>query len=352
MTGYQEVLTDPSYRGQIACMTYPLIGNYGVNAGDAESRGLHPRGFVVKEVSPIASSRMAERDLAGYLAEHGVVGLHGIDTRALTRHVRSRGALRGVLAGGSAAESTPEQLAARARALPFLRDEDLVGEVTTKERYAWTEPVAEEWVDTGLLPPVASLRAGAGLHVVTYDFGVKRGILRGLARTGCRVTVVPARTAARDVLSLRPDGIFLSNGPGDPAVLGGIVEQVKALVDKAPIFGICLGHQVVAQVFGAKTYKLKFGHRGANHPVKDLTTGKVEITTQNHGYAVDADTLSEDVTATHVNLNDMTLEGLAHRQLPVFSVQYHPEASPGPHDAYYLFKRFVELMRSGRPATA
>lgn len=343
MTGYQEVLTDPSYRGQIVCMTYPLIGNYGVNADDAESRAVHPRGFIVTEVSPLASNRLAEEDLPAYLERHGIVGLQGIDTRALTRHLRDAGAMRGIVASGDVPPL--EDLAAKARALPHLHDEDLVGEVTTPERYAWTDPADESWVGPDILPPQPGDPA-EGLHVVALDLGIKHGILRGLARTGCRVSVVPARTPAREILSLRPDGVFLSNGPGDPSVLGDVVEQVRPLVDKLPVFGICLGHQVLAQVFGGKTFKLKFGHRGANHPVKDLTTGKVEITTQNHGYAVDADSLADDVRPTHVNLNDDTLEGLAHAELPVFSVQYHPEASPGPHDAYYLFRRFTDLLRT------
>lgn len=346
MTGYQEVLTDPSYRGQIVCMTYPLIGNYGVNAADAESRTLHPRGFVVKEISRIASSHLSEEDLPGYLARHGVVGLAGIDTRALTRHLRDKGAMRAILATGVV---DVEALAARARKLPRLDDEDLVGEVTTKERYDWSETIGEAWIPADILPP-RDEDAPPRAHVVACDFGIKRGILRGLVRTGCRVTVVPARTSARDILSLRPDGVFLSNGPGDPAVLSDIVEQVARLCDKLPVFGICLGHQILGQVFGAKTYKLKFGHRGANHPVKDMTTGRIEITTQNHGYAVEPDGLVAGVRMTHVNLNDQTCEGLAHDQLPVFSVQYHPEASPGPHDAYYLFERFLGQIDASRGA--
>jgi carbamoyl-phosphate synthase small subunit len=339
MSGYQEVLTDPSYRGQIVCMTYPLIGNYGINAADAESRSLHPRAFIVKEVSPIASNRLSECELAEYLAQHGVVGLQDIDTRALTRHLRDKGAMRGIVATGEIDEAA---LIAKAGGLPRLAEQDLIGQVTTPEPYAWTESISEDWVAADILPAETDVAEASRLHVVAYDFGIKLGILRGLVRTGCRVTVVPARTPASEVLALKPDGVFLSNGPGDPAVLGDVVEQIKRLVDEKPIFGICLGNQILAQVFGAKTYKLKFGHRGANHPVKDLTTGKIEVTTQNHGYCVDADSLSGDVAVTHVNLNDDTVEGIAHRELPVFSVQYHPEASPGPHDAYYLFKRFCD----------
>ena len=346
MTGYQEVLTDPSYRGQIVCMTYPLIGNYGVNAADAESRDVHPRGFVVREISRVASSHLSEEELPGYLARHGVVGLTGIDTRALTRHLRDKGAMRAVLATG---EADAETLAAKARKLPRLDDEDLVGEVTTKERYGWDDAIGEEWIAADILPVRAS-DAAPRAHVVAYDFGIKRGILRGLVRTGCRVTVVPAGTSARDALALRPDGVFLSNGPGDPAVLGPIVSEVAQLTDKVPVFGICLGHQILGQVFGAKTFKLKFGHRGGNHPVKDLTTGRIEITTQNHGYAVDPAGLRPEVAMTHLNLNDQTCEGLAHRDLPVFGVQYHPEASPGPHDAYYLFRRFMGMIDATRGA--
>ena len=345
MMGYQEVLTDPSYRGQIVCMTYPLIGNYGCNAEDAESGAVHPRGFIVKEISRIASSHLSEEELPAYLARHGVVGISGVDTRALTRHLRDRGAMRGIVATG---EHSADALIEKARALPKLEDEDLVGQVTAPQRYEWSESISERWIPADIMPALRRDPGAPQRHVVAYDFGIKHGMLRGLARAGCRVTVVPARTAARDVLSLRPDGVFLSNGPGDPATLGDIVEQTKLLIERTPVFGICLGHQILGQVFGAKTFKLKFGHRGGNHPVKDLTTGKIEITTQNHGYVVDPDSLASGVRVTHVNLNDSTCEGLAHDHLPVFAVQYHPEASPGPHDAYYLFKRFMSLIESSR----
>jgi len=341
MTGYQEVLTDPSYRGQVVCMTYPLIGNYGVNAADAESGEIHARAFVVKEISPIASNRLAETDLPRYLRDAGVVGISGIDTRALTRHLRVRGALRGVVASG---EVDADALVRRARELPELEQQDLVGEVTAPERFTWEEAAEEEWIGTDVLP--ARDPNARPLHVVAYDLGIKRGILRDLVRTGCRVTVVPARTPAQEALSLEPDGVFLSNGPGDPAVLDDVVEQVRRLADVKPVFGICLGHQVLGRAYGARTFKLKFGHRGANHPVKDLETGRIEITTQNHGYAVDGESLSDEIVPTHLNLNDQTLEGLAHRDRPVFSVQYHPEASPGPHDAAHLFRRFVERIRA------
>jgi carbamoyl-phosphate synthase small subunit len=346
MSGYQEILTDPSYRGQLICMTYPLIGNSGSNEADAESSALHARGLIVKEVSAIASNYRNSHDLPSYLGEAGVLGIEGLDTRALTKHLRSKGSMRGMLATGE--EQTVEQLAAKAKALPGLHDQDLVGEVTTREPYEWTIGFEEEWIGPELLPSAAD-RAGREIrHVVAYDFGMKRGILRGLVRSGCRVTVVPARTPAAEALAMKPDGIFLSNGPGDPATLSEIVGEVQKLVGQVPIFGICLGHQILAQVFGAKTFKMKFGHRGANHPVKDLATGKIEITSQNHGYAVDTDSLSDEVEASHVNLNDETLEGLRHLRLPVFSVQYHPEASPGPHDACYLFARFMESIEAAK----
>jgi len=345
MSGYQEVLTDPSYRGQMVCMTYPLIGNYGLNEADAESGGVHPRGFIVKAVSPVASNRLSECELGDYLSKHGVVGIEGIDTRALTRHLRDKGAMRGIIATGEVDEAA---LVTEAEALPSLGQQDLVGQVTAPEPHSWDESISEDWVGTDILPPEAKDSNAPKLHVVAYDFGIKHGILRGLVRTGCKVTVVPARFPAAEALALKPDGIFLSNGPGDPSILGDIVEQVKRLVEEKPVFGICLGNQILAQVFGAKTYKLKFGHRGANHPVKDLTTGKIEITTQNHGYAVDGESLDSGVEVSHVNLNDGTVEGLAHRELPVFSVQYHPEASPGPHDAYYLFGRFCERIEAAR----
>ncbi|MEM7244292.1 MAG: glutamine-hydrolyzing carbamoyl-phosphate synthase small subunit [Acidobacteriota bacterium] len=340
LTGYQEVLTDPSYRGQLVCMTYPLIGNVGVNDFDAESAEVHARGFILKEVSPSPSNQRSEMSLPRYLEQSGVIGITGIDTRALTRHIRSAGALRGIIT--TSTSEGDDELTAKAKALPYLADQDLVGEVTTSTAHAWDEGIGTSWIGIDRLPEPE--HDGEPPQVVAYDFGIKRGILRALVRSGCQVTVVPARTPAAEVLAMKPDGLFLSNGPGDPAMLGSIVAEVERLVPELPTFGICLGMQILAQVFGAKTFKLKFGHRGGNHPVKDLDTGVVEITTQNHGYAVDPDSLSDSVRMTHVNLNDHTLAGLAHRELPVFGVQYHPEASPGPRDSSYLFGRFVKLL--------
>ncbi len=333
MTGYQEVLTDPSYRGQIVVMTYPLIGNYGVNPDDAESRSIWLAGFVVRELSRITSNHQAAGDVDGYLREHGVVGIQGVDTRALTRRLRTSGAMRGLI---STQDLDPASLAAKARACPGLVGRDLVRTVTCRQLY--------EWRDGG--------GGGPGPRVVVLDCGVKYGILRCLAAAGCEVTVVPSFTTAGEVAALDPDGLMLSNGPGDPEPVKNVTTTVRALIDSPPrgrplpIFGICLGQQILAQALGGKTYKLKFGHHGANHPVKDLRTGRVAITTQNHGFCVDIDSLpGGEVEITHLNLNDGTLEGMRHKRLPVFSVQYHPEASPGPHDARYLFEDFVELMK-------
>ncbi len=337
MTGYQEVLTDPSYRGQIVAMTYPLIGNYGVNRSDAESRSIWLEGFVVRELSRLPSSHRSQGDLHGYLRDHGVPGIQGIDTRALTKRLRTVGALRGVI---STTDLDPGRLVAKARAAPPLTGRDLVRDVTCAEPYAW---------DEGPAPPRARHR------VAVLDCGVKYGILRRLRDAGCDVTVLPASTPAGEIAALEPDGLLLSNGPGDPEPVRGVIETVRRLLDEPPggrplpMFGICLGQQILAQVLGGRTYKLKFGHHGGNHPVKDLATGKVAITVQNHGFCVDTDSLKgAEVEITHVNLNDGTLEGLRHRRLPVFSVQYHPEASPGPHDAGYLFGQFVDLMARGR----
>ncbi len=338
MTGYQEILTDPSYQGQIITMTYPLIGNYGVNPEDVESGKPYASGFVVKELSPIQSNWRASQSLDAYLKEQGVVGIAGIDTRALTRHIRSRGVQQGII---STLDPDPESLARRAAARPSMVGQDLVREVTCQEPYSWEEG---EWkLGEGYS---RSLRA-ASYRVVALDFGIKRNILRILNGVGCRVTVVPGTTPAGEILALDPDGIFLSNGPGDPEPLDYAVETIRKLLGVRPIFGICLGHQLLGLALGAKTFKLKFGHHGGNQPVMDLDTGKVEITSQNHGFAIDPDSLKslgEEIALTHINLNDQTVEGLRHRRIPAFSVQYHPEYSPGPHDARYLFDRFVRMM--------
>jgi carbamoyl-phosphate synthase small subunit len=339
MTGYQEILTDPSYRGQLVCMTYPLIGNYGLNAEDVESHRPWVNGFIVKEACRLPSSWRGRLTLDEYLRRHGIVGIQGIDTRALTRHLRDHGAQEGIV---STMESDAEALVARARAVPGLVGRDLVQEVTTAGAHHWHEG---RWDRVrGYLPAPAPRVA-----VVAYDAGIKLNILRRLAALGCGVEVVPARTPAGAVLERRPDGVFLSNGPGDPEAVHYLVESVRGLVGRVPIFGICLGHQILGLALGAGTFKLKFGHHGANHPVKDLGTGRVEITAQNHGFAVDPRSFGPlGLEETHVNLNDGTCEGMRHRDLPIFSVQYHPEASPGPHDAEYLFPRFVELMERGR----
>ena len=332
MTGYQEILTDPSYKGQIVTMTYPLIGNYGVNLADLESSQLPVEGFVVRELSRMASSHRAQGDLPEFLQTHKVVGIEGVDTRALTIHIRAFGAMKGAI---STLDLDPRSLAERAKATPGLIGRDLVKEVTCPSKYQWLEQE----------------RAAAGrFNIVAYDFGVKQNILRKLVSSGCNVTVVPASTPAEDALKLPCDGILLSNGPGDPAGVPYAIETVRKLLDKKPIFGICLGHQILGLALGMKTFKLKFGHRGANQPVKDLASGKVEITAQNHGFAVVREELAgrEDLELTHINLNDQTVEGLRHKSLPIFSVQYHPEASPGPHDADYMFRRFLQAIEKGR----
>jgi carbamoyl-phosphate synthase small subunit len=335
MTGYQEILTDPSYRGQIVLMTAPEIGNVGVNRQDDES--VHPfcAGFVVRNLSPRVSNWRAGGDLAGFMAQHGVAGIAGIDTRAITRRLRIGGAQRALV---TRQVGDPAAAIERARKHPSLEGRDLVKEVTSDAPYEWSEGL---WQTPGMErndPPVRH-------RVVAYDFGIKRGILRRLRHAGCSVSVVPARTAAKDVLAQKPDGIFLSNGPGDPAAVTYAVEAAAELCRAGkPIFGICLGHQILGLALGGKTYKLKFGHHGANHPVMDLTTRKVEITSQNHGFAVDVESLAGKAVLTHINLNDNTVEGMRHDSLPIFSVQYHPEASPGPNDPSYLFDRFVKLM--------
>jgi carbamoyl-phosphate synthase small subunit len=335
MSGYQEILTDPSYCGQIVAMTYPLIGNYGINPEDVESRRPWVNGFIVKEASAIASNWRSEISLDRYLETHGIVGIQGIDTRALTRHLRDHGAQDGIIASGDVDEA---RLREGAGSLPGLVGRDLVREVTSEAPFTWSEG---SWdLGRGYLPPAPSR-----CRVVAYDAGIKLNILRQLASLGCDVTVVPADTPAEAVLEAKPDGVFLSNGPGDPEAVSYLVDSVRSLLGRVPIFGICLGHQILGLALGGKTYKLRFGHHGANHPVKDLSTGKVEITSQNHGFAVDVASLEGKATLTHVNLNDSTVEGMRLEGRPVFSVQYHPEASPGPHDAQYLFGRFLELMK-------
>jgi len=377
MSGYQEILTDPSYKGQIVTMTYPLIGNYGVNPEDVESHRPFVEGFVVKEGSVLPSNWRARRSLEEYLRDYGIVGIQGIDTRALTRHIRDHGAQEGVI---SAAGDDPRHLVAKAQASPGLIGRDLVKEVCCSSPFTWGRGVWE-WPQgyTGPGPgePLGGRAPGVGTdgtqltlfgtrldswgarrhRVLAYDCGIKWNILRQLVSAGCDVTVVPASTPAGEVLRQAPDGIFLSNGPGDPEGVPYLIETVRSLIGVKPIFGICLGHQIVGLALGGRTYKLKFGHHGGNHPVKDLTTGKVEITAQNHGFAVDMTAFTAgaggrllgdpaDIVMTHVNLNDQTCEGLRHRRLPLFTVQYHPEASPGPHDAHYLFRRFVEMMEA------
>jgi carbamoyl-phosphate synthase small subunit len=334
ITGYQEVLTDPSYRGQIVLMTAPEIGNVGVNPEDFESARPWCAGFVVRDLSPRVSNWRASGSLGALMAEHGVAGITGIDTRAVTRRIRISGAQRAVITRSV----DPAAAVAKARSHPSLEGRDLVKDVTCAASYEWTEGLWQPPNSAYQAPPVRH-------HVVAYDFGIKRGILRRLRGSGCKVTVVPAQTAAKDVMSLKPDGIFLSNGPGDPAAVDYAIESARELVKTGtPTFGICLGHQILGLALGGKTYKLKFGHHGANHPVMDLTTEKVEITSQNHGFAVDVDSLEGKAVLSHVSLNDKTVEGMRHGSLPVFSVQYHPEASPGPNDATYLFDRFLKLM--------
>ncbi len=335
MTGYQEIMTDASYKGQIVVMTYPLIGNYGMNDEDVESRRVWVEGFIVKEACPAPSSWRATRSLDEQMRRHGIVGIQGIDTRALTRHLRDHGAQEGVI---STEELDPGRLTARARGAPGLVGRDLVREVAIEAPYGWSEALWDR--QRGYLPAPATR-----FKVVAYDSGIKVNILRQLAAVGCEVTVVPASTPAGAVLERQPDGVFLANGPGDPEGVPYLIDSGRALLGRVPIFGICLGHQILGLAVGGRTYKLKFGHHGANHPVKDLLTGRVEITAQNHGFAVEAGSVEPSgMELTHVNLNDGTLEGMRHREWPVFSVQYHPEASPGPHDANYLFQRFADLM--------
>jgi carbamoyl-phosphate synthase small subunit len=339
MTGYQEILTDPSYVRQMICMTYPEQGNYGVCKADAESAKPHATGFIVRHFAEEPSNFRSEQSLSDYLAAHEIVGISGIDTRRLTKHIRTVGAQMGVIS----TEGSAQALVARARALPGMEGQDLATLISTKERYEWREKGADLWTDAE-----RSEERAPRFHVVAYDWGLKRAMLRLLAESGCRITVVPASTTAAETLALKPDGIFLTNGPGDPDAVVGARETVAGLLGKVPVFGICLGHQILALAVGARTYKLKFGHRGANQPVKDLATGKVDITAQNHGFAVDDESLGKRAKVTHVNLNDGTVEGLEVLDVPAFSVQYHPESSPGPHDARHLFGRFVTMMEQRR----
>ncbi len=335
MSGYQEILTDPSYKGQIVTMTYPLIGNYGVNTEDNESAAIQPEAFIVKEYNAIPSNFRSTGNLADFLKEQNILGIENVDTRALTRHIRTAGALRGVI---STEDLDPESLVAKAKNSPGLIGRDLVKEVTCQEPYGWA--------DNRPVPGSNFSSAGPGKYkIVAFDFGLKYNQLRLLAERDCSVQVVPATTSAQDVLAMNPDGIFLSNGPGDPAGVEGVIDTVRELLTKKPVFGICLGHQILGLAYGGKTYKLKFGHRGSNQPVKDLMTGKIEVTSQNHGFCVDLDSLNKDeIELTHINLNDGSLEGMAHKKYTAFSVQHHPENAPGPHDSIYLFDRFIESL--------
>ena len=338
MTGYQEVLTDPSYAGQIVTMTCPQVGNYGIAGEDVESRRVQVAGFVIRDESPVASNWRAEGTLREYLARQGIVAISDIDTRALTRLLRSSGVMRGVIATG---RPDPDELVDKARAIPRMEGSDLVRGVTCAEPFDY-HPVAAEDPEFVLAP---GRRAARPLRVAAYDYGMKWNILRRFDAHGCEVRVYPAMTPAAELIAAKPDGVFLSNGPGDPAVLDYAIDNARQLIaSDVPTFGICLGHQILGLAMGARTFKLKFGHRGANHPVKEMQSGKVEITSQNHGFAVDPDSLPHDVAVTHLNLYDNTIEGLRHATKPVFCVQYHPEASPGPHDADYLFSQFLAEM--------
>jgi carbamoyl-phosphate synthase small subunit len=355
MTGYQEIMTDPSYKGQIVTMTYPLIGNYGVNDEDVESKGPKVEGFIAREFSRVTSNYRATGDLLSYFTKHNILAIEEIDTRALTKHLRVRGAMKGII---STRDLDPESLVRKARQWKGIVGVDLVKEVTCSEAYEYDENVMPQVAgrrsqaaearssESGTLcPEPCALR----LHVVVMDFGVKMNILRMLKKAGCDVTVVPAWEKAETILAMKPDGVLLSNGPGDPEGVPYAITEIRKLFGKVPIFGICLGQQLLGLAYGGKTYKLKFGHRGANQPIQEIATGKVSITSENHGFAVDVDSIKEHpVRITHINLNDKTIEGIEHTELPIFSVQYHPEASPGPHDSYGLFEKFKNMMNANR----
>jgi len=330
MTGYQEILTDPSYSGQIVTLTYPLIGNYGINPDDIESNRIQVSGFAVREDCHRPSHWQSTNTLDGFLKEAGIPGISGIDTRSLTRRLRSTGVMMGIIT----TEETPEEALKRLNSMPRYDDVDFVKDVTTGSSYKWDNTSANE--------------PDSEYHIVALDCGLKYNILRLLCKMGCRATAVPCTASAEDMLALKPDGILLSPGPGDPALLGYMEETVRGLIGRKPVMGICLGLQLISLAFGAKTFKLKFGHRGANHPVRDLDSGRVYITAQNHGYAVDAESVSGGLEVSHINLNDSTVEGVRHRELPVFAVQYHSEASPGPLDNVYLFKEFVDMVKKAR----
>jgi carbamoyl-phosphate synthase small subunit len=341
MLGYQEIITDPSYYGQMVVMTYPLIGNYGINPEDFESDRPHLSGFIIKELSKVQSNWRSRGSLEDFLKEANVFGIQGIDTRALTRRIRDKGAQQAILSTNT---SDPQRLIEKARKSPDLIGKDLVKEVTCKNSYDWNE---SEWT---IQRGKTELKEMEERHynVLVYDFGVKRNILRKLTRAGCKVTVIPANTPADEVLAKKPDGIFLSNGPGDPAAVSYAIDNVKKILGKVPIFGICLGHQILSLALKGKTYKLKFGHHGGNQPIMDMKSGKIEITSQNHGFVVEQNSFdNNEVYITFLNLNDNTVEGIQHKSWPIFSVQYHPEASPGPHDSEHLFNKFVNLMKVG-----
>jgi carbamoyl-phosphate synthase small subunit len=347
MTGYQEIMTDPSYKGQIVTMTYPLIGNYGINDEDVESKGPKVEGFIAREFSRITSNFRATGDLLSYFVKHNILAIEEIDTRALTKHLRVRGAMKGII---STKDLDPESLVRKARQWQGIVGVDLVKEVTCSQPYEYGTGHRAQGTETSNLEPSATAPEDrpltSNLHVVVMDFGVKMNILRMLRKAGCDVTVVPAWEKAENILAMKPDGVLLSNGPGDPEGVPYAITEIRKLFGKLPVFGICLGQQLLGLAYGGKTYKLKFGHRGANQPIQEVATGKVSITSENHGFAVDVESIKEHpVRVTHINLNDKTIEGIEHTELPIFSVQYHPEASPGPHDSYGLFEKFKNMMK-------